>query len=107
MGQQAIAEFGAHRVMEAPVGQLQAEQILPIDPPADGLGGLAIREIFEELQDQDQGQAGRGRGGLAAAGEQVGKLRIGVDGAQFVGEPQAEIALRQDGAGDLGGLVGD
>jgi hypothetical protein len=38
--QQPATELAEHAVVEARVGQLQREQVLPVDPAADGLGGL-------------------------------------------------------------------
>jgi peptide-methionine (R)-S-oxide reductase len=39
-------------VVEAGIGQVQGEQILPIDPGPDRLSGLAVTQPFAELQEE-------------------------------------------------------
>ena len=77
-GHQAGAELGQHAEVEAGVGQLEPERVLPVDPGAHGVGGLPVAEVLEELEDRDQGQPPRGQGGLALAGvEPAGNPRPG------------------------------
>ncbi|MFL4967846.1 MAG: hypothetical protein ACJ8EU_03885 [Xanthobacteraceae bacterium] len=58
-------------MVEAGIGQVQGEQILPIDPGPDRLSGLAVTQPFAELQEErmmnhpapeiaDSDEAGRG-----------------------------------------------
>ena len=42
---QARAEFAEDGVVEAGIGQFQGEGVLPVDSPADGIGGLAIEVL--------------------------------------------------------------
>ena len=44
-GDEAGAELAQHGEVEAGIGQLQAEGILPVDASADGVGGLAIGAV--------------------------------------------------------------
>ena len=81
-GDQAAAELAEHGVVEAGIGQLQAEGVLPVDAAADGVGGLAIGEVLGELQDGDQGEPPGGVGGLSARGKQVGEVVVRVEDAR-------------------------
>ena len=54
--QQARAELAQHRVVEARVGQLEPEQVLPADPGPHRLGGLPVGQVLAELQESDQRQ---------------------------------------------------
>jgi hypothetical protein len=72
-GDQAAAELGEHGVVEARVGQLQAEQVLPVDAgyasrvgPADRVSGPTVGEVLAELEEGDQGQPRWREGGLAS-----------------------------------------
>ena len=86
---QAGAELAQHGVVEAGIGQLQAQGVLPVDAAADGVGGLAIGEALDVLEHGGQGQpCGRG-GRLAAGGEQVGELVIAVE------QPSSSAMRRQ------------
>ncbi len=41
------------RVVKAGVGQFQAQRVLPVDAGQDGMNGLTVGEILEELEDGD------------------------------------------------------
>ena len=49
MRQEARAELAQNGVAEADVSQFQAQQILPVDPCADRVGGLPVGQPFHEL----------------------------------------------------------
>ena len=70
--------------VEAAVGQVEAEQILPVDASANRFCGLAVREGFAELQDRHPGQAPRRQAGLTGVRVEVRKVVILKDGAQLV-----------------------
>ena len=106
-GEQAGAELAEHGGVEPRVGQLEAEQVLPVDAGADGVGGAAVGEVLAELEDGDQGQPPGREGGLASAGIEVGEVGVVEDGAEFVAEPEIGIAVGKGGAGDAGGVLGD
>ena len=90
---QAGAELAEHGVVEAGIGQFQAQGVLPVDAAADGVGGLAVGEALDVLEDGGQGQP-RGRGGrLSAGGEQVGELVVAVERSEFVGDAEAKVPL--------------
>jgi hypothetical protein len=94
-------------VIEAGIGQLQAQGVLPVSAAADGVGGLAIGEALDVLENGGQREPS-GRGGrLSAGGEQVGELVVAVEWSEFVGDAEAEGALGESGVGDALGLFGD
>jgi len=68
------AELAQHRRIKSGIGQLQAERIFPIAPPADGIRGLTIRQAFGTLQHQLESGGGCGR--LTGWGKAGGKLGI-------------------------------
>ena len=104
---QAGAELAEHGVIEAGIGQFQAQGVLPVEAAADGVGGLAIGQALDVLEDGGQGEpCGRG-GRLAAGGEQLGELIIAEERAEFIGDAEAEGSLGEGGVGHASGLVGD
>ena len=42
-------KLAQHRAIEASVGQLEAESVLPINAAAHGISGLLVREPFHKL----------------------------------------------------------
>ena len=97
--QQARAELAQHRVVKARVGQLEPEQVLPVDPAPDRLRGPPVGQVLAELQDGDQGQSPRRQPRLAEPGEEVGKVRVGEDGAELIAEAEEGIALAEGSLG--------
>jgi hypothetical protein len=47
MGEQPLAKIVQQREVEAGVGSLKAQSILPIHTAADGIGRLAVGEPFD------------------------------------------------------------
>ena len=105
--EEAGAELAEHGGVEPRVGQLQAEQVLPVDAGADGLRRRTVGEVLAELQDGDQGQPPGREGGLSAAGIQVGEVGVVEDGAELVAELQVGVTPGEGGVGDAGGVLGD
>ena len=58
-GQQAGTELAQHGVVEAGVGQLQPQQVLPVDTPAHRVSGLTVGEVLHMLQHRHQRQLPR------------------------------------------------
>jgi hypothetical protein len=82
--EQAGAELAQHRGVEAGVGQLQPEQVLPVDARPHRLGRAPVGEVLAELEQGDERQPPRRQPGLAVPGEQVGEVGVGKDGAELV-----------------------
>ena len=64
----AGAELAEHGVIEAGIGQFQAQGVLPVDASADGVGGLAVGKSLDVLEDGGHGEPG---------GEVAGCPRVG------------------------------
>src|SRR3954466_8377360 len=64
-GQKTISKLAEHAEVKARVRQLEAEQVLPVDPRPDRLSGLPIAQALAELHQRDQGQAPGWTGWLA------------------------------------------
>lgn len=93
MRQQPVPEPGQHCVVEAGVGQLQAQQVLHVDPCPHRVRGLAISQVLGELQDADQGQpAGRDPG---PPPDPEGRLEILIreQRTEAVPDPHGQTAL--------------
>jgi hypothetical protein len=56
VGQQPRAELGEHRGVNARVTKVEAQRVLPVQPPSHRVGGLPVGEALEELQRQHQRQ---------------------------------------------------
>ena len=104
-GGEAAAELGEDGEVESGVVELEPEGVLPVDPPANGVGGPSIGEILCELHDGDQGELPGGQCGLSASGIEVGEVAIAEDGSEFVSEPEVGVSLGEGGAGDAGGQL--
>jgi hypothetical protein len=59
LGDQASPELGQDRRVEPWIRQVKGEGVLPVDAAADGIGSLAVRQSFRELEDRDKGQSPR------------------------------------------------
>src|SRR5215471_5009172 len=77
----ALTEDGK---IEARLGQLQPQQIFPINTCTDGLGSLTVGEMLTKLPNGHQRQTPGGLTRLAAAREQVGKVVVGKDGPEVI-----------------------
>src|SRR3954467_11515982 len=105
-GQQPGAELAKHSVVEAGIGQVQGQQILPVDPSSDRLSGLAVAQALAKLQERDQGQAPGRVPGLTAPRVKISKAGIVEHGAEAVTQQGVGVAAGERGAGDAGGVVG-
>jgi hypothetical protein len=97
-GHQTGAELGEHRMVEAGVGQLQAEGILPVQPAAHRIRRLAVGQPFHELQHRDQRQAPRRLSRLSVYRKEVGEVFIVIEGAQRIAQLHDQCATGEAGA---------
>jgi hypothetical protein len=104
---EAAAELGEHAEVEAGVGQLEPERVLPVDAGTHGVGGLPVAQVLEELENGDQGQPPRREAGLAPGGVELAEILVLVEGAELVAQPGDHGALGEGGAGDARGLGRD
>ena len=104
--EQPAPELTQDGEVEPGVGQLQREQVFPVDPAPHGVGRLPVAQPFAELQERDQSQApGRIRR-LAQLGVEVGEARIVEHGAEPVAQEHVWVAAPERGPGDAGCVVG-
>ena len=107
MAEQTGPELAQHAVIEAGIGQIERQEVLPIDPATDRLGRLPVAQPFAELHQRDQRQPPRRVGRLAESGVEVGEISIAEDRAEPVAQEQVRGAPRERGPGYLLGLFGN
>jgi hypothetical protein len=73
---QTRAKLAQDCVVEARIGQRQAECILPVDPSAHRVSGLPIGQALHVLQHGREGEPARCFGGLAAANSAANWLSL-------------------------------
>jgi hypothetical protein len=83
-------------MVKARIAEFQTECVFPSQPITHGISGLAIRQVFHELEHRHQRQAPRGKSGLAMRGKQISKHLIGVDRSQCVTHLHEDIAMGKD-----------
>src|SRR4051812_27703812 len=101
-----ISKLAEDTKVKARVGQLEAEQVLPIDPGPDRLSRLSIAQALAELHQRDQGQSPGWTGRLALLGIEVGEVAILEDRPERVAQGEIGAAFGKGGASDAGGLFG-
>ena len=47
--QQTLAKFTQHRRIEARIGQIETEHVLPIQPPTNGVSSLLKRSVPRQI----------------------------------------------------------
>src|SRR5690349_4800388 len=106
MLKQPSAELAKHSVVEPGAGQVQGQQVLPVDPRSDGLGGLAITQALTELHECDEREAPRRVRRLAALRIEISKAGVVEHRSKPVAQEEVGIAARERGSGDTGRVVG-
>ena len=96
-----------HRGIEPRVGQLQPQEVLPVDPAPHRVGRRAVRRGPRRTAAPARGRGARGprRAGPARRTGREGLIRI--DRAQLVAQPQVDVAFGKGRARDAGGALGD
>ena len=103
---QARAELAQHGKVEAGVGELEPEGIFPVNATADGLGRSPVGQVFDKLQDTDQGKPPGTGSRLPMRREQVGEVLIRIEGPEFVPQRHIQVSFGKDCLGDAGGFWG-
>src|SRR3954449_9279909 len=104
--QKTISKLAEHAEVKARVRQLEAEQVLPVDPRPDRLSRLSISQALAELHQRDQGQPPGWAGWLTLLGIEVGEVAILEDRPKRVAQGEIGTAFGKGGASDAGGLFG-
>ena len=103
--EQARAELAEHGGIEAGIGEFEAEEVLPVDPGADGVGGRAIGQLLDELEDGHQGQPPRCLGMPTPGRIERSEFEVIEDRPQLVTQGQTDVVSRKGRSGDAGGLI--
>src|SRR5215213_1523283 len=106
-GDKAGPELGEHAEVEPGISQLEPQGVLPVDPGPDSVSGLPVAEVLEELEDRDQSQPPRRKGGLPSARVEPSEVLILVEDAKFIPELGHNVALRESCPGNPHGLGRD
>src|SRR5215207_6066198 len=91
-------------MVEAGIGQLKPEEVLPIDARPHGFSSLTIAQAFAELHQGDKGEPPGRVGWLAALGIELSEVGVAEDWAQPIAEREVRVTLGKGGASDPGGL---
>lgn len=102
---QAGAKVAEHGGIKAGVSQFEGQGILPVNARTHRVGGLAVGQVLGKLHYGDERELGRSLGGSAVFGEEVGKVRIGVDRAKGVTHMHIGVTLGESGTCDPRGLI--
>jgi hypothetical protein len=93
--------------VEPGISQFEPQRVLPVDSRTDSIGGLPITEVLEELEDRDQSQPPRRKGGLTPARVEPSEVLILVEDAKFIPQPGHSIAFRKSCPGNSRRLSGN
>jgi hypothetical protein len=101
------AEFTEYRRIKPRIREFQAQRIFPVDPPTDSIRGLAVGQVFGELEDQHQRQPCWCFSRLPRRRKEGGKLGIRIEGAQRIADLEAQRTLRKSRVGHTSRFCGD
>jgi hypothetical protein len=73
---QAATKLAQDGVMNAEVGEFQAEQVLPVDARANRIGCLPVGQAFLKLEQRHQSEPYWRLGGLTLNGKDIGEVRV-------------------------------
>ena len=104
--EQAGAELAQHAVIKTSVGELEGEQVFPVDPTADRLGCLTVAQPLAELHERNQREAPWCVGRLTKGGVEVGEVHLSEHGAEPVAQEHIRVAAAERGSGNACGVVG-
>ena len=96
--QESATKLTQNGKIKAQIFEWEPQCIFPIDPLANSISRLPIRQAFDKLQDRDQGQSPGGFGWLPSSRKERSKDVILKHLVQLIADPQAEIPL---GANDV------
>ncbi len=99
------AELAQYRGIKARIGQLETEQILPVDPGPHRLGGLPVGQPLGELHDRHERQPPRALSRPSPHGEQRAEALVIVESAEHVPHLHVDVALRKRCACDTRRLL--
>lgn len=87
-------------MIEAGIGQVQAQQGFPIQTRANRIGSLAVGHGLHELEQDHQRETSWRCGRLPLDGKKIGEVAAGKEHPEFVIHAHHEIAFGKDGMGN-------
>ena len=102
--QQARAELAQDGQVEAGVGQVQAEGVLPVDARPNGFSGLAVREVLDELRDCHERETPGTFGRMSIRRVEVGEVLVAVQRTERFAYAHAQRAVREGRMSDTSRL---
>ncbi len=106
VAQQPAAELAQHAAVKAGVGEVEREQVLPVDPGTNSLCRLPVAQPLAELHERHQREPPRRIGRLPALRVEIGEVGVSEQRAEPVAQDQVRVAGAERGAGNPGGVVG-
>jgi hypothetical protein len=106
-GDEPGPELTQHSVVEAGIGQLQAQGRLPVNAAAYGVSRSAVGQALGKLQDRRQRQAPGRLSWLPAGRKESDEELVVVNGAEFVTHPHLDVAAGEGGLCDAACLFGN
>lgn len=88
-------ELAEHRRVKPLIGELQAQQVLPVNPTPNAISGLLVSQAFDELQNADNRQSARRGGRAPALGEQIGEVLVCEQRTEHVPQTHTERRPRK------------
>ena len=76
MFKQALAKLAQHSGVETRIVWLKMQRVLPVKAEAQLVGGFAVGQVFERLEDRHERQQHWRDARLAVAGLQIGKVFV-------------------------------
>src|ERR1051325_2473755 len=102
----AGTELAQHAVIKTSVGELEGEQVFPVDPTADRLSRLTVAQPLAELHERDQRQTPWCVARLTKGGVEVGEAHVIEHGAEPVAQKHIRVAPSERSPGYACGVVG-
>ena len=103
---EAVAELAQKRVVEAGIGKVESQKVLPVDPRPHRLGSLPIAQALPELHQGHQRQPPGRVGRLTVGREKVGEVAVCENAAELVAQDQIWRASPEGSVGYAGGIQG-
>src|SRR4051794_35818696 len=105
-GDQTGTELAQHAEVEARVRQFEPERVFPVNAAADGISGLPVTEVFQELKRRDQSQPPWREARLAAGGIECAKVFVLKQSPELVAQTHHHIPFGKSRVGNTCGCGG-
>ncbi len=103
---EAVAELAQKRVVEAGIGKIESQKVLPVNPRPYRFGSLPIAQALPELHQGHQRQPPGRVGRLTVGREKVGEVAVCENAAELVAQDQVGRTRAESGMCHAGGIQG-